>query len=149
MNTLTANDYPKVTAGVRLMKSGLPNSTSLRSEIYAPSGEEMLSKAIALTLQNPAPVRAELFELLTQEIVAIVSANSEMRPWTCFVHTGTDGSRIFRGGIGLSVVVDPQGRLWRARTYEDFETTYNITPTSCEIETMKPIYSLMREYVAR
>lgn len=40
----------------------------------------------------------------------------------------------------------PSGRLWRARTYEDFETAYTITPNSCEIETMKPIYELMREY---
>jgi hypothetical protein len=122
----------------------------LQSEIYAPSGEEMLSKAIAITLQAPAPDRAKLFELLMREIVAIVSnPNLGMKPWTCFVHNGTDGSRIFRGGIGTSIVIDPQGRIWRARTYEDFETTYTITATSCEIATMKPNYSLMREYVIR
>jgi len=122
----------------------------LQSEIYAPSNEEMLSKAIAITLQAPTQDRAELFELLMQEIVAIVSTpNSGMKPWTCFMHYGTDGSRIFRGGVGTSIVVDPQGRLWRARTYEDFETTYTITATSCEIATMKPNYTLMREYVIR
>lgn len=122
----------------------------LQSEIYAPSGEEMLSKAIAITLQAPTQDRAELFELLMREIVALVSTpNSGLKPWTCFVHNGTDGSRIFRGGVGTSIVVDPQGRLWRARTYEDFETTYTITATSCEIATMKPNYSLMREYVIR
>ncbi len=122
----------------------------LPSDIHAASGEEMLSKAIALTLQAPTHARAELFESLMQEIVAIVStSNLEMKPWTCFVHDGTDGSKIFRGGIGTSVVIDPQGRLWRARTYEDFETTYTITPTSCEIATMTPNYSLMREYVTR
>jgi hypothetical protein len=132
------------------MTQGHQSATLLRSGIFAPSGEEMLSKAIALTLQTPAPDRAELFESLTQEIVAIVSASdSGMKPWTCFVHRGTDGSRIFRGGIGLSIVIDPQGRLWRARTYEDFETTYTITSTSCEIATMKPNYTLMREYVLR
>ena len=122
----------------------------LQSEIYAPSGEEMLSKAIAITLQAPTQDRAKLFELLMQEIATIASnQNFEMKPWTCFVHEGTDGSRIFRGGIGTSIVIDPQGRLWRARTYEDFETTYTITPTSCEIATMKPNYALMREYVIR
>ena len=122
----------------------------LESKICALSGEEMLSKAIAITLQAPSQDRAKLFELLMQEIVTIASnPNLEMKPWTCFVHDGTDGSRIFRGGIGTSIVIDPQGRLWRARTYEDFETTYTITPTSCEIATMKPNYSLMREYVIR
>jgi hypothetical protein len=122
----------------------------LQSAIYAASGEEMLSKAIALTLVAPTHDRAELFELLMREIAAIVSTvDSGMKPWTCFVHDGTDGSRIFRGGVGTSVVVDPQGRLWRARTYEDFETTYTITPTSCEIATMKPNYNLMREYTRR
>ena len=122
----------------------------LQSEIYAPSGEEMLSKAIAITLQAHTQDRAELFELLMREIVSIVSTpNSGMKPWTCFVHEGTDGSRIFRGGIGTSIVIDPEGRLWRARTHEDFETTYTITATSCEIATMTPNYSLMREYVIR
>ncbi len=66
----------------------------------------------------------------------------------CYVHTGTDGSRIFRGGIGFSLVIDPQGRLWRAATAEDFETTYTLTSTSCEIDTMTPIYATMREYVS-
>lgn len=123
-------------------------ATLLLPEIYAPSGEEMLSKAIAITLQTPTQDRAVLFELLMKEIVAITSEpNSGMKPWTCFVHTGTDGSRIFRGGIGTSIVIDPEGRLWRARTYEDFETIHTITATSCEIATMKPNYSLMREYV--
>jgi hypothetical protein len=122
----------------------------LQSEICALSGEEMLSKAIAITLQAPSQDRAKLFELLMQEIAAIVSnPNLGMKPWIYFVHNGTDGSRIFRGGVGTSIVIDPQGRLWRARTYEDFETTYTITATSCEIATMKPNYSLMREYVIR
>src|SRR6266853_2720224 len=132
------------------MKKGVQSTARLRSGIYAPSGEEMLSKAIAITLQTPAPDRAALFESLTREIVALVSASdSGMKPWTCFVHRGTDRSWIFRGGIGLSIVIDPQGRLWRARTYEDFETTYTITSTSCEIASMKPNYTLMREYVVR
>jgi hypothetical protein len=125
------------------------SNTLLQSGISVSPGEEMLSKAIASTLHAPAKDRAELFELLMEEIVAIVSASNAERPWKYFVHQGTDGSRIFRGGTGLSLVIDPEGRLWRARTYEDFETTYTITATSCEIATMKPNYSLMREYVVR
>ncbi len=109
----------------------------------------MFAKAITLTLQVPPGERADLFAQLTDEIDAITTApDSGMKPWTCTVHTGTDGSRIFRGGVGASVVIDPYGRLWRARSYEDFETTYTITPTSCEIASLKPQYSLMREYVA-
>lgn len=132
------------------MEKELQSADPLHSEIYAPSGDEMLSKAIAITLKAPAPRRAELFELLMKEIVAITAEpDSGMKPWTCFVHDGTDGSRIFRGGIGTSIVVDAEGRLWRARTYEDFETTYTITTASCEIATMRPIYSQMREYISR
>jgi hypothetical protein len=132
------------------MKKGFQSAALLRSEICAPSGEEMLSKVIAIILQAPTQDRAELFEFLMREIVAIMSTpNSGMKPWTCFMHNGTDGSRIFRGGIGSSIVIDPEGRLWRARTYEDFETTYTFTATSCEIATMKPNYSLMKEYIVR
>jgi hypothetical protein len=121
----------------------------MRSRIFAASGEEMLGKAIALTLQAPPRERADLFERLVGEIVVIVAAERGMRPWTCSVHPGLDGSRIYRGGTGLSLVIDPHGRLWRARSYEDFDTTYTITPTSCEIATLRPRYDQMREYVAR
>jgi hypothetical protein len=129
------------------MDKEVQSTTLLQSGISVSPGEEMLSKAIAITLQTPAKDRAELFELLMQEIFAIVSASNSEKCWKFFVHHGTDGSRIFRGGTGRSIVVDPEGRLWRARTYEDFETTYTITATSCEIATMKPNYSLMKEYV--
>lgn len=131
------------------MDEGVQSDTQVQSGISVLLGEEMLGKAIARTLETPAPDRAELFELLMQEIAAIVAASNSEKPWTYFVHQGTDGSRIFRGGTGLSLVIDPEGRLWRARTYEDFETTYTITATSCEIATMKPNYSLMKEYVIR
>jgi hypothetical protein len=106
----------------------------------------MFSKAIALTLEASPDERLELFERLLEEIVTIVSANPEMRPWKFDQHTGSDGSRIFSGGIGLSLVVDTEGRLWRGRTYEDFETTFRITATSCEVESMTPKYEQMREY---
>lgn len=71
------------------------------------------------------------------------------RPWTCIIYKGTDGSTIFRGGIGHSLVVDPVGRLWRARSYEDFETTYRFINGSCEIDTLTPRYAQMREYCPR
>ena len=94
--------------------------------------------------------KAALFEQFTREIAAITLApDSGMRQWTCAVYSGTDGSRIFRGGLGSSLVIDPDGRLWRARSVEDFETTYLITPTSCEIATLTPDYTQMREYVPR
>jgi hypothetical protein len=124
-------------------------AAALQSEILASPGEPMLSNAIALALAAPTQARADLFECLTQQIVAMVSASSCGRAWTCTVHRGTDGSRVFRGGIGHSVVIDPQGRLWRARSYEDFATTYNITPHSCGIATLTPLYEQMREYLRR
>jgi hypothetical protein len=127
-----------------------PNLIPAPPRVFAPTGEQMLSKAISLTLAAPPAERAGLFEQLAREIGALAETPAGgMRPWTCSVHTGTDGSRVFCGGIGLSIVVDPQGRLWRARTYEDFATTYTITPTSCEVATMTPKYADMREYLPR
>lgn len=75
-----------------------------------------------------------------------MAAHPEERPWTCTVYTGTDGSTIFRGGVGHSLVIDPAGRLWRARSYEDFETTYRFERDLCVIETLTPLYGQMREY---
>jgi hypothetical protein len=113
-----------------------------------PSGEAMFSHAIAATLLAPVPARASLFERLTGEIEDITTApGSGWKPWTRTVYTGTDGSRIFRGGVGFSVVIDPQGRLWRGANHEDFATTFTITPTTCEIETLTPKYEQMREYL--
>ena len=109
----------------------------------------MLSRAIAATLAAPPAERARLFEALVAEIVTYMAAHPEERPWTCTVFTGTDGSRIFRGGVGHSLVVDPQGRLWRARSYEDFHTTYEFVDGDCRIATLEPLYAQMREYVPR
>jgi len=78
-----------------------------------------------------------------------MAAHPAERPWTCVVYTGTDGSRIFRGGIGHSLVIDPDGRLWRARSYEDFQTTYTFSEKTCEIDTLTPLFEQMREYQLR
>lgn len=78
-----------------------------------------------------------------------MAAHPEERPWTCTVYEGTDRSAIFRGGVGHSLVVDPAGRLWRARSYEDFATTYRFLDGSCEIDTLTPLYDQMREYEVR
>jgi hypothetical protein len=116
--------------------------------IFPDDGSVMFRKAIRLTLQAPPDTRATLFEKLVVYIQKNAVYEDMHKSWVCNLHTGTDGSRIFRGGIGFSLVIDPQGRLWRAATVEDFETTYTLTSTSCEIDTMTPIYATMREYVA-
>ena len=109
-----------------------------------------MGSAIAVTLQAPPPERAALFETLAAEIMAVTTGpDSGLRPWKYTVHDGTDGSRIFRGGVGSSVVIDTEGRLWRARSLEDFQTTYTITPSSCEIDKLTPDYREMREYLPR
>ncbi|HEY3351092.1 MAG TPA: hypothetical protein VGM13_15040 [Thermoanaerobaculia bacterium] len=119
----------------------------LRSGILIPPGEKPLGNAIAETLRAPVAERAALLERRTKEIEAFVAATAPDHPWTCTVYRGTDGSHVFRGGVGHSLVIDPQGRLWRARSYEDFETTYDVGPNTCTIATLTPLYRQMREYV--
>jgi len=126
-----------------------PDDNPLQSGVLTSPADGMLSNAIALTLQAPPAERPDLFLRLVRDIEAFLLAHPQERPWTCTVFTGTDGSRIFRGGVGHSLVIDPVGRLWRARSYEDFHTTYTITENSCEIESLTPIYSQMREFLAR
>ncbi len=109
----------------------------------------MLRRAIERTLVAPASERRTLFTRLVNEIVRFMAAHPEERPWTCTVYTGTDGSAIFRGGVGHSLVVDPEGRVWRARSYEDFETTYRFGDGTCEIDQLTPIYAQMREVLPR
>lgn len=116
--------------------------------LYSPA-DAMLSRAIAATLAAAPGARVAIFEQMTADIAAYVAAHFPQRPWTCTLFTGTDGSRIFRGGVGHSLVIDAAGRLWRARSYEDFETTYRLADGTCEIATLTPLYSQMREYAAR
>jgi hypothetical protein len=109
----------------------------------------MLGRAITATLKAPPTDRARLFERLVGEIEAFMAAHPAERPWTCRVYTGSDGSRIFRGGVGHSLVIDSSGRLWRARSYEDFDTEYDLSDGGCEIAKLTPLYEQMREYVAK
>ena len=109
--------------------------------------EKALSDAIRQTLQAPPETRVALFKSLAKEIEAFIQAISPERPWTCTTYIGTDKSHIFRGGTGVSLVIDPQGRLWRARSYEDFDTTYVFTRSECVIDTLTPRYHQMQEYL--
>lgn len=130
-------------------ENGQPEEQALRSGVLTSAAEPMLSNAIAATLAAPPPQRGRLFSQLVREIEQFMTAHPEERPWTCTVYQGTDGSTIFRGGVGHSLVIDTAGRLWRARSYEDFETTYRFTSDSCEIDALTPLYAQMREYRPR
>ena len=123
--------------------------SGLQSGVSVPPGERPLGEAIAEVLQLPPMQRAERFAQRVRDIAAWVAENHPDRPWTCEIHRGTDGAHVFRGGVGHSLVIDPAGRLWRARSYEDCETTYDITPQTCTIATLTPLYAQMREYLRR
>ena len=125
------------------------HETALRSGVLTSPADAMLSRAIATALDAPPAERSPLFERLMRDIEAFMAAHPEERPWTCTVFTGTDGSRVFRGGVGHSLVIDPAGRLWRARSYEDFETTYSFEDGDCKIASLTPLYHQMREYTPR
>lgn len=122
---------------------------SLQSGVLVLPGEKPLSAAIAETLRVPPEERAALFETRARAIEKLVAETAPDHPWTCVVYRGTDGSYVFRGGVGHSLVIDPRGRLWRARSYEDFHTTYRFHGNSCEIDTLTPLYEQMREYLPR
>ena len=124
----------------------MTQNADLQSGVLSSPADEMLARAIRETLRAPASDRTRLFEQFVREIEVYMAAHPQERPWTCTVYTGTDGSRIFRGGLGHSLVIDPNGRLWRARSYEDFETTYIFSEKSCTIGTLTPLFDQMREY---
>jgi len=123
--------------------------SDLRSGVLTSPADALLGEAIASTLRLPAEARGADFADRMRGIEAYMKARPEERPWSCVSFTGTDGSRIFRGGGGHSLVIDPDGRLWRARSCEDFLTTDTITVRTCEIETLPPLYRQMREYRPR
>jgi hypothetical protein len=118
----------------------------LQSGVLTSPADAMLGHAVAETLRCAPAQRAEVFERFVREIETYMAAHPQERPWSCTVYTGTDGSRVFRGGVGHSLVIDPAGALWRARSYEDFDTTYTLTANSCEIATLTPLYGQMRRY---
>lgn len=121
----------------------------LVSGVLTSAAEPLLAAAIARVFETPPAARAALFATLMADIEAYMRAHPEERPWTCTVYIGTDGSHIFRGGVGHSLVIDAAGRLWRARSHEDFDTTYRFIGNTCEIDTLTPKYASMREYVPR
>ena len=142
--------FPRDARRVLMSETGTEASAAGSSIADFELGEELFGAAIARALRAPVAARVALFAELVAEVSAVThEPGSGRRPWTCTVHTGIDGSRIFRGGLGGSLVIDPQGRLWRARSYEDFETEYEITPVSCEIRSLTPSYKEMREYLPR
>lgn len=127
----------------------MTQNANLQSGVLTSPADEMLGRAIYETLRAPANERVQLFEQFVREIESYMAAHPAERPWTCTIYTGTDGSRIFRGGIGHSLVIDRDGRLWRARSYEDFQTTYTFSDETCEIDTLTPRFEQMREYQLR
>jgi len=129
------------------VSSGVVENPPLVSGVLSSPADDLLRLAIGDTLRAPAGDRARLFEQFVREIESFMANHPEERPWTCRVYTGTDGSRIFRGGVGHSLVIDTSGRLWRARSYEDFDTTYAFTESTCEIDRLTPLYDQMREYL--
>jgi hypothetical protein len=78
-----------------------------------------------------------------------MAAHPEERAWVCTLYSGTDQSAIFRGVVGHSLVIDPDGKLWRARSYEDLATTYRFTASTREIDTLTPLYAPMRAFLPR
>jgi hypothetical protein len=124
----------------------MTQNANLQSGVLSSPADAMLARAISETLMAPASDRARLFEQFVGEIQSYMAAHPEERPWTCVVYAGTDGSRIFRGGVGHSLVIGRDGRLWRARSYEDFEATYTFSEGRCEIGTLTPLFDQMREY---
>jgi hypothetical protein len=119
---------------------------SLSSGVLTSPADDLLRQAIVTTLGAEPDRRGDLFAGFLQEIEEFMKSHPEQRPWTHSFFTGTDGSRIFRGGTGRSVVIDPSGTMWKARNYEDFDTAYTITKTDCTIASLTPRYEQMRRY---
>ena len=90
--------------------------------------------------------RADLFARLLSDVEAFMKQHPEERPWTYSIFSGTDGSHVFRGGTGQSIVIDCAGAMWRGRSLEDFETAYDLSNNECRISSLTPLYEQMRQY---
>ena len=122
--------------------------TELVSFVLTSAADPLLRDAIAETLRAEPHARAALFEQRLREIEELMQSRPDEMPFKFWAFTGTDGSRIFRGRAGRSIVIDPAGALWRARSYEDFDTTYTITDSGCSIDSLTPRYEQMRQLSA-
>jgi hypothetical protein len=118
----------------------------LTSAVLTSPADPMLSEAIETTLRAAPHERGELFSRLLHDIADFISRHPKERPWKFEQHTGTDGSFIFRGGTGRAIVIDASGAMWRARSYEDFDFTYEIANNECRIVSVTPRYEEMRRY---
>ena len=119
---------------------------TLHSCVSWSPADDLLRDAIQTALRADPPARGELFARLLDDIEAYMKQRPEERPWTYTAFVGTDGSRIFRGAVGRSIVIDPAGTMWRARSYEDFDTAYEIAGNECRIVALTPIYETMQRY---
>jgi len=117
--------------------------TELVSFVLTSPADPMLREAIAEALRAEPAARAALFEQRLREIDAFMQSRPDEMPFKVVTFTGTDGSRIFRSRAGRSIVIDPAGAMWRARSCEDFDTMYDITESSCSIATLTPRYETM------
>jgi len=121
----------------------MPTET-LTSFVLTSPADPMLRDAIAEALRAEPQARAALFEQRLREIDAFMQSRPDEMPFKVVTFTGTDGSRIFRSRDGRSIVIDPAGAMWRARSYEDFDTEYAIAENSCTIAALTPRYEGMR-----
>jgi hypothetical protein len=118
----------------------------LTSGVLTSPADGLLRGAIEAALRAEPGARGDLFAQLLRDIEEFMSQHPEERPWTHAVFIGEDGSRIFRGGTGQSIVIDSGGTIWKARSYEDFDTTYDIRDNECRITSLTPHYERMRRY---
>jgi hypothetical protein len=127
-------------------QQGQSGGDGLVSAVVTSPADPLLRKAVMDALRMLPGERAAFLAARLSEIQTFMEQRPAERPWTFSEFAGTDGSRIFRGGVGHSLVVDPEGTLWRARSYEDFVTVYDTTDERSAIAALTPIYCDMRRY---
>jgi hypothetical protein len=127
-----------------LKQESQSGADSLVSAVVTSPADPLLRNAIMDALRMSPGERAAFLAARLSEIQTFMAQRPAERPWTFSEFAGTDGSRIFRGGVGHSLVVDPEGTLWRARSYEDFVTVYDIADERSTIAALTPIYCDMR-----